>query len=158
MCIDIYIHIYIYIYTYIYIYIHIYIHIYIYIYIYTYTYIYIYIHTYIYLDYNLSLWYSARCFRRAWYIWRLDKSIGHNFSVTLSFTLWWSRERGTQNKIWRSHRKLSLFRGKPLVSVSVPQVTRLNQRIFTTLSRTLKVRSHSADYVLSERSPSNFNF
>ena len=101
----------------------------------------IYIHTYIYLDYNLSLWYSARCFRRAWYIWRLDKSIGHNFSVTLSFTLWWSRERGTQNKIWRSHRKLSLFRGKPLVSVSVPQVTRLNQRIFTTLFTTLKVRS-----------------
>ena len=27
-----------------------------------------YIYIYIYLDYSLSLWYSARCVRRAWYI------------------------------------------------------------------------------------------
>ena len=42
---------------------------------------------YVYLDYSLSLQYSARCVRRAWYIWKLDKPIRCNFSVTRSFTL-----------------------------------------------------------------------
>ena len=42
---------------------------------------------YVYLDYSLSLQYSARCVRRAWYIWKLDKPIRRNFSVTRSFTL-----------------------------------------------------------------------
>ena len=42
---------------------------------------------YVYLDYSLSLQYSARCVRRAWYIWKLDKPITRHFSVTQSFTL-----------------------------------------------------------------------
>ena len=74
--------------------------------------------------------------------WR-HASLSHTiylFTLTRS-PVWWSCKHETQNKIWRSHRKLSLFHGKPLVSVSVPQVTRLNQRIFTTLFTTLKVRS-----------------
>ena len=44
------------------------------------------IYTYINLDYSLSLQYSAQCVRRAWYIWKLNKSIRHNFPVTLTFT------------------------------------------------------------------------
>ena len=41
-----------------------------------------YIRIYINLDYSLSLRYSAWCVRRAWYIWKLDKSIRHNFSCS----------------------------------------------------------------------------
>ena len=52
-----------------------------------------YIYIYINLDYSLSLWYSARCVRRAWNIWKLDKSRRHNFSVTLSFTVTRSSNR-----------------------------------------------------------------
>ena len=53
----------------------------------------VYIHKYINLDYSLSLRYSARCVRRAWNIWKLDKSRRHNFSVTLSFTVTRSSNR-----------------------------------------------------------------
>ena len=42
---------------------------------------------------HLSLQYCARCVRRAWYVWKLDKSRIHNFSVTLSFTLTRSSDR-----------------------------------------------------------------
>ena len=47
------------------------------------TLIYIYIYIYIYiinLDYSLSLQYGTRCVRKARNIWKLDKSIGHNFT------------------------------------------------------------------------------
>ena len=85
---------------------HIYMYIYIYIYIYTiYIYIYKSINQSINLDYSLSLRYSARCVRRAWNIWKLDKSIRHNFSVTLSFTL----TRSSDRFWWRVCHTFSLY-------------------------------------------------
>ena len=54
-------------------------------------------HIYIYIDYvdySLSLRYSVRCFRRAWYVWNLDKSVRHNF-----LWLWVLRLRDHQNDL-----------------------------------------------------------
>ena len=70
--------------------------------------IYIYIYIYIYiinLDYSLSLRYGAWCVRKARNIWKLNKSIGHNFTslqilICLMIALVWNSESQESYILW----------------------------------------------------------